>query len=265
VGEIPQVRQPAGTREWINRLPPVVAPQAAALLRLLEAVEADPRIRALEIRGSMARGAADEHSDLDTRVWISDDDYDAALADLPRLVRAVGKTLDILFETPGSPFLFVQFADGVQLELSTRRVSQAKGRLAGEVVLLDRDGLLQHPYEPAPPWDTYLWSGWAWMHLFDVDKYLRRGSHWEALIKLEKARTLLLRHHAAENGIPDPEYGITSILDFDGSLPARCEETVAGLDATELRCAAYVCAELLAAYDQRPFGDFVLARLARSD
>jgi hypothetical protein len=115
-------------------------------------VEADPRIRALAIRGSIARGAADEHSDLDTRLWIADDEYDAALADLPSLARAVGKTLDILFETPGSPFLFVQFADGVQLELSTRRASQAKGRIAGEVVLLDRDGLLQHLYEPEPPW-----------------------------------------------------------------------------------------------------------------
>jgi predicted nucleotidyltransferase len=119
--------------------------------------EADSRIRALEIRGSMARGAADEYSDLDTRVWIADDEYDAALADLPSLARSVGKTLDILFETPGSSFLFVQFADGVQLELSTRRVSQAKGRIPGEVVLLDRDGLLQHPYEPAPPWDMSLW------------------------------------------------------------------------------------------------------------
>lgn len=265
MSEIPYVRQPTDGREWVNRLPRAVALQAAALSRLLDAVEADPRIRALEIKGSMARGTADEHSDLDTRVWIADDEYNAALDDLPSLVRAAGKTLDILFDTPGSPFLFVQFGDGVQLELSAKRISQAKGRLDGEVVLLDRDGLLQHPYEPAPPWDIDLWSGWAWMHLFDIDKYLRRGSLWEALVKLEKARTMLLRHHAAENGVPDPEYGLTSILDFDGSLPARLEETVAGLDDTDLRHAAYVCAELLAAYEQRPFGDFVLARLARRD
>jgi len=59
-------------------------------------VEADPRVRALEIKGSMARGAADEHSDLDTRVWISDDDFDAAVADLPVLARAVAMPLDIL-------------------------------------------------------------------------------------------------------------------------------------------------------------------------
>jgi hypothetical protein len=181
---------------------------------------------------------------------------------LPSLVRAVGTPLDILFETPGSPYLFVQFTNGVQLELSTRRVSRAKGRVAGEVILLDRDGLLGDLYEPATPWERDLWLGWAWMHLFDVDKHLRRGSRWEALVKLEEARALLLRHHAAEMSIPDPEFGLTSILDSDGSLPDRLEETVAGLDAADLRRAASVCGELLAAYDQRPFGEFVLNRLA---
>jgi hypothetical protein len=262
VPELPSVRQPTDARAWINRLPRAVAPQAAALLRLLEAIEADPRVRALQVRGSLARGAADEFSDVDTRVWIRDDEYDAALADLPSLARTVGTPLDILFETPGSPYLFVQFVDGVQLELSTRRTSEAKGWIAGEVVLLDRDGLLRDQYEPADAWDVGLWLGWAWMHLFDVDKYLRRGSPWEALTKLEEARALLLRHHAAASGVTDPEFGITSILDFGGTLPDRLEETVAGLDAADLRRAAYACAELLATYDQRAFADYVMGRLA---
>jgi predicted nucleotidyltransferase len=252
-------------RRWIDRLPPVVARQAAALQRLLVAVEADPRVRALAIKGSLARGGADEYSDLDTRVWISDEAFDAALADLPALARAIGMPLDILFERPGSPFLFVQFVDGVQLELLATRASEAKGRVAGEVVLLDRDGLLQHRYQPAPSWEIDKWLSWGWMALFDLDKYLRRGSLWEALLKLEQARTLLLRHHAAETGVPDPQFGLMSILHHDGSLPDRLEETVARLDADDLRRAGYACAELLAAYDDRPFADFVLARLAGSD
>ena len=260
---MPSARQPTDAREWIDRLPRAVAPQAAVLVRLLDAVEADPRIRALQIRGSLARGTADEYSDLDTRVWISDDEYDGALADLPLLARAVGTPLDILFETPGSPFLFVHYADGVQLELSTRRASEAKGWIAGEIVLLDRDGLLQQRREPAAASDEQLWSGWAWMHLYDVDKYLRRGSLWQALIKLEEARALLLRHHAAETGVPDPEFGITSIVAFGGTLPDRLEETVARLDPADLRRAAYACAELLARYEQRPFAELVMDRLAQ--
>jgi len=112
-------------RAWIDRLPERVAPQAAVLGRLLDAVEADPRIWALELKGSVARGTADEHSDLDTRVLVGDEAYDGVLADLPALVRNIGPTIDILFERPGSPFLFVQFANGVQLELPARRTSES--------------------------------------------------------------------------------------------------------------------------------------------
>ena len=254
--------RPPDPRAWINSLPRVVAAQAAVLLRLLEATEADPRIRAFRVRGSIARGTADEYSDLDTRIWVSDDQYEAALADLPTLIRSVGPTLDIMFETPGSPYLFVQFADGVQLELSSGRVSEASGRDHGVVVLLDRDGLWDQPNQPTPAWDQSLWLGWAWIALFDIDKHLRRDSLWEALTTLEKARSLLLRHHAAETGMRDPEYGVTSILDYGGTLPEGLESTAAGLDAAEIRRAAFACAELLGAYDQRPFADFVMSRLA---
>ena len=214
------------------------------------------------MRGSIARGTADQYSDLDTRIWVSDDHYEAALADLPALVRSISPTLDILFETPGSPYLFVQFADGVQLELSSGRVSEASERDHGVVVLLDRDGLWDQPYEPAPAWDQDLWLGWAWMALSDVDKYLRRESLWEALTTLEKARSLLLRHHAVVTGMTDPEYGVTSILDYGGRLPEGLESTLAGLDAADIRRAACACAKLVATYDRRPFADFVMGRLA---
>lgn len=257
--------QPADPRAWVRSLPRVVAPQAAVLLRLLDATHADPRIRALRVRGSIARGTADEYSDLDTRIWIRDEEYDAVLADLPTLVRSIGPTLDILFETPGSPYLFVQYADGVQLELSSGRASEASGRDHGVVVLLDRDDLWAQPSRPAPAWDRDLWLGWAWIALYDIDKYLRRDSLWEALTTLEKVRLLLLRHHAAATGMRDPEYGVTSLLDYGGPLPAGLESTVAGLDAAEIRRAAFACAELLAAHGRRPFADLVSSRLAKRD
>lgn len=253
---------PSDPRAWIRSLPRVVEPQAALLLRLFDAVQADSRIRAFRIRGSIARGTADEHSDLDTRIWVVDDAYETMLAELPALVRSIGPTLDILFETPGSPYLFVQFANGVQLELSSGRASEASGRDHGVVVLLDRDGLWEQRREPAPAWDQDLWLGWAWMALSDIDKYLRRDSLWEALTTLEKARSLLLRHHAATTSMRDPEYGVTSIVDYGGSLPEGLELTVAGLDAGEIRRAAVACAELLTTYEERPFGEFVLARLS---
>lgn len=254
--------QLAATREWIEQLPRAVATQAAALARLLDAVEAESRVRALSMEGSMAGGRADQLSDLDTRLWVADDHFKSMLADLPALARSIGTPIDILFETPGSPFLFVQYVDGVQLELLALRTSEANGRAEGERVLLDRDDLLQDLQEPTSPWGVDLWLSWGWMRLFDLDKHLRRGSLWRALLKLQDSRTMLLRHHAAANGIPEPELGLTSILNFDGRMPARLEETVAGLDAADIRRAARVCADLLAEYEQRPFGEFVRARLA---
>jgi predicted nucleotidyltransferase len=257
----PSRRHVADARDWISSLPRALAPQAAALLRLLDAVEGDQRIRAFSLAGSLARGRADELSDLDTRVWVANGDFDSMLADLPSLARTVGTPLDILFETPGSPFLFIQYVDGVQLELLAVRASDVNEGVSGQVVLLDHDGLLDDPPEPAPPWGLGLWLGWAWMRLFDLDKYLRRGEIWRAFIQLQEVRNLLLRHHAAATEIPEPELGLTSILNFNGSLPARLEETVAELDAADLRRAASVCAELLASYERRPFNDSVQARL----
>lgn len=255
--------KPSDPHDWIQSLPAAIAPQAAVLQRLLRLAEADDRIRAFRIRGSVARGTADEYSDLDTRMWITDDDYEETIAGLPELVRSIGPTVDILFETPGSPYLFVQYTTGVQLELSTARASDSSDPDRGVVVLLDRDGLLVQPdTEREPAWDEKLWLGWAWMALADVDKYLRRESLWEALTTLEKARSLLLRHHAAETRMRDPEYGLTSILDYGGDLPDELEGTVAGLDADGIRRAAGACAQLLTRYERRQFGDHVMARLA---
>jgi hypothetical protein len=249
-------------RAWIAALPDAIGRQRALLGRLLDAVEADERLRAFRIGGSVARGTADEHSDLDTRAWIDDAAYDAALADLPALVRSAGDALDVLFETPGSPYLFVQYRDGVQLELSTERASAATGRPPGWVVLVDRDGLLEPERESFDAGNAGLWQGLAWMKLSDADKFLRRGSLWEALTALEEARSRLLRHVAAADRLRDPEYGITSILDYGGSVPAGLELTVAHLDEAELRSAALACAELLSTYGRRPFADDVLRRLA---
>ena len=171
--------QPTDPRAWINGLPPAVAPQAAVLLRLFDATQADSRIRAFRIRGSIARGTGDEFSDLDTSIWISDDEYEATLVDLPALVRSIRQTLDILFETPGSPYLFVQFADGVQLELSSGRASEASGRDHGVVVLLDRDGLgTSHTSRRRRGTKAFGWAGrgWPWSTSKSISDATRFGT-----------------------------------------------------------------------------------------
>lgn len=80
---IPYHRQLVDAREWINGLPRDVSVQAGVLTRLLERADDDQRIRAVSLEGSMARGGADELSDLDARIWVADDEFDSMVADLP--------------------------------------------------------------------------------------------------------------------------------------------------------------------------------------
>jgi hypothetical protein len=155
----------------------------------------------------------------------------------------------------------IQYADGVQVELLAVRTSAISEGLGRQAVLFDRDGLLRAAPEPPPPWDIGLWTGWAAMRLYDLDKYLRRDEIWRAFIQLQEIRNLLLRHDAALNELPDPELGLVSIRDYGGALPPGLEEPVARLDPVDIRRAGLRCAELLAATDRRPFTDLVLRRL----
>lgn len=256
-------------REWIEGLPAALAGQAALLMRLLDAAEADQRFRALELQCSVARSVGDTFSDLDAGLWLADDQFEETAAELPQLVGDLGATLDLLaIRLGGFPYLFVQFADGVQLDLLARPVSEAKGRVPDAVVLLDRDGLLQEPYEPASASasasDNEEWSFQAWLALLNLDKYLRRGSLWEARASLEEARASLLRLHAARLGVRYPGFGLTSLLDsdLDEPLPRGLERTVADLHPADLHRAARACAELLSAYE-RPLAELVSERLTR--
>jgi predicted nucleotidyltransferase len=248
-------------RSWIERLPDDLGKQANVLARLFDLAHDDLRGRAFAMRGSVARGTGDSLSDLDTRVWIRDDEFDEAIGDLPEIARAVGETLDIMFETPGSPFLFIQYADGVQVELMAVRASEIRDGLQPQVVLFDRDGLLRDATEQAPPYGIAFWTGWAAMRLSNLDKYLRRNEIWRAYVQLQTVRDLLLSHQAALAGVPDPELGLTSLRDYGGALPPRLEETIASLDPSDIRRAAVVCAELLADFEPRPFTGTVLDRL----
>lgn len=232
-------------RAWIDSL---ALPRHAALLRrLVDAVEPDERFRALELQCSVARGVGDELSDLDAGLWVADEDAARAVAPLVRSLGDVSELLDT--QLAGETYVFAHFADGVQLDLWAPRVARAKGRAPDAVVLVDKDGLLAEPYEPdayrASGHDLEEWRFRARLALANLDKYLRRGSLWEARASLEEARAHLLQLHAAAHDVPYPTFGLTSILDTDVPLPDGLERTVAGVDAYELRAGADALAELL--------------------
>lgn len=248
----------------------------------------DPRFRFVELCCSAARGAADELSDLDLGLGVADDAWpDANAAILPGL-RRIGEVVDALEhripEWGERPHLrvFVQYRSGPQLDLVALPASTRTGLPKGSVALYDPDGRLAKPMDPpirrATASDIAEWTFLGWVALLDLDKYLRRGSAWEALERLHEARGYVWRLIAVADGVEYPAYGITAILDApdDPAIPAEMGETTSTLDLDRLTRAARVLAgrleEASAAAgersgeppDHRRLAEYAKGRLARS-
>ena len=203
----------------------------------------------------------------------------AALPDLGGLV-------DVLRHRTGAADqwarrIFAQFADGTQLDLAVvaeadiemrRRGGGAPDFIPLYQVSASPDSQAPdartpasggHPGESRPsdsqpggkPPAAYAVTGdqvreWAflgWCALIDADKYLRRGSLWEAHNRLHEVRHHIWALWAAAHGALYPWHGLSQVLDHDpGNLPPGIEATVAGLDAADLCRAARASTEVLA-------------------
>jgi hypothetical protein len=172
--------------------------------------------------------------------------------------------------------IFAQFADGTQLDLAV--VAQAtidiRRRAGGapDFIPLYQAAALPDSLAPDPegpgaqalassarlsgePPAAYAVTGdqvreWAfsgWCALLDADKYLRRGSLWEAHNRLHHARHQIWALWAAAHGALYPWHGLSQVLDHDpDNLPPGIESTVASLDIAELYRAARASTEVLA-------------------
>jgi hypothetical protein len=232
-------------RSWIDRLPDELAGQRALLRGLLAACESDERIRWLVVACSVGRGAADGLSDLDLGIGIADDQFDAALPDVRRLVDGLGDLVDSYHHRlPGLTItherIFAQYANRCQVDLVVFPATQTIGQVLDAVVLYDPDGLVVASWEPQPVTAEQAreWAFGGWCALIDLGKYLRRGSPWEALQRLYEAQAQLWRLRATCFEVPNPQYGLTSILDFAPErLPPDMERTVSDLDRARMLAA----------------------------
>jgi hypothetical protein len=239
--------------DWIDDLPPELAGQRALLRGLLTLCDADDRISWLVIGCSLARGAGDRLSDLDMAMGIRDEDFEAARPDLRRAVDGLGELVESYYhQLPGlaqaHERIFAQFADRSQVDLVLFPASVPGGSVPDVVVLYDPDDRLVTAAERKPVTSGQIreWAFGGWCALADLGKYLRRGSTWEALARLNEARAQLWQLWAVTLDVPDPQYGLTSILDFaPGQVPASFEGTVADLDPGRLLDAARRVAALL--------------------
>jgi len=236
-------------REWLAALPGQLWAQRRVMERLLDLCLAEPAARVLLVGCSIGRGAADELSDVDCYVGCQPE----GVGDVIIAVRAALPEMGELVEALEHPYhgltrVVAQFSGCAQLDLVVGPANP--GRAPDEVVLFDEDGLMTT--DRAVTSDVVTagtvreWAFLGWEALADVAKYLRRGSLWEALARLDEARGRIWALWAAARGARYPVFGLSQVLDRDpDDLPTGIEATVAGLDAAELRAAALACASVL--------------------
>ena len=255
-------------RAWLAALPAALHAQRRVLEHVLTFCERTESVTSLSVGCSLGRGAGDELSDVDAAIGLAAPAggagggrvlvvEDALLASLP----GAGALVDVLRRRTGhvdGPVrrVFAQFADGVQLDVALMAEAQVRrGRAAPDFVALYRAG--PEPTGPTgrvfPAADRVSaeqvreWAFSGWCALADADKYLRRGSLWEAHHRLHQARERIWALWAAARGALYPWHGLSQVLDRDpGDLPPGIEETVAGLQAQQLLRAARASAEVLA-------------------
>jgi hypothetical protein len=275
--------EPAGRaaltgRAWLAALPDELAPQRRVMAGLTERCAAWPLATSLLVGCSLGRGAADALSDIDAALGV-DAPRGEAGAERVETVEAMvaaalpelGPLVDVLRQRTGPADewvrrIFAQFADGTQLDLAVVAEAEIEARRRGggapdfvpiyqapaprssaEPDVRGPDGDAEPPAAYAVTGDQVReWAFLGWCALIDTDKYLRRGSLWEADSRLHEARHQIWALWAAAHGALYPWHGLSQVLDHDpGNLPPGIESTVAGLDAADLRRAARASAGVL--------------------
>jgi hypothetical protein len=269
-------------RAWLAALPDELAAQRRVMARLADRCETWPLAMSLLVGCSLGRGAADALSDIDAALGVDAPRGEAGAAMIGTAEAMVagalpemGALVDVLRHRTGPDSqhvrrIFAQFADGTQLDLAVVAEAEieARHRAGGApdfIPLYTAPGLpgAWQPDDQMPaggsvsgsePRAAYAVTGgqireWAfhgWCMLIDADKYLRRGSLWEAHSRLHEARHYIWALWAAAQGALYPWHGLSQVLDHDpGNLPPGIESTVAGLDAPGLRAAARASAKVL--------------------
>lgn len=240
-------------REWIESQPDELAGQREIMLRLLEWSESDERVRWFAVACSVGRGAGDRLSDLDTGMGVETEDFDAAVTDVHAAVDAAGDLIESYHhKLPGLTItherIFAQYANRCQVDLVVMPATDGFGGIKDFVLLYNSSGRVPAQFEQQPVTAAQVreWTFNGWACLADVGKYLRRGSAWEALERLHQARADLWRLLAVSCGVPNPQYGVTSILDFaPDRMPADLAGTVSPLSLTGLLDAALAVASRL--------------------
>ncbi|HTO55581.1 MAG TPA: nucleotidyltransferase domain-containing protein [Myxococcota bacterium] len=132
-------------------LEPLGPSYRALFERAVTVFSADSRVRALWLAGSVARGDADAHSDLDLVVTVTDADFDGFAASWREWLAAITPTV-LAREIPflrGSVYSLTPACE--RLDVVVERLSTLRGNRSPRLVVFDRDGLERERPAPLPP------------------------------------------------------------------------------------------------------------------
>ncbi|HUS14496.1 MAG TPA: aminoglycoside 6-adenylyltransferase [Chloroflexia bacterium] len=173
------------------------AGQQAVIDRFVAACEADPRVVAAFLGGSLAAGTADAYSDLDLYLITTDAAYEAVVAEGRTFMDQLGGPAFLEDWTVGGRhYLNFIFADGVEGELGLSPASAFDQIHAGPFrVLVDKTGILAGARFPgavaAPDAQREVLRGllnWFWHNLSHFTTALGRDELWAAAGALDDLR-----------------------------------------------------------------------------
>jgi predicted nucleotidyltransferase len=117
--------------------------------RAAEAMRGDERIVAAWLGGSLAAGTADGYSDVDLRVAVLDEAFDAVVADWPALPDRIAPTvLRRKIGPPDSPIVTAITPEWLRFDVAIARASAPER--AGDRLLFDRRAAPPEPGAPVP-------------------------------------------------------------------------------------------------------------------
>ena len=219
------------------------------LERAIALLEADERIVAAWLHGSMGRGTYDDWSDIDLWIVLDDEQMDTTGAEAEDFVRKLGEPMLTLSPPqnapPGGEYLLALYAGahGPQmLDCSWQPLSMAQ-RPPDTRLLFDRVGIPPAEEPELSPEDERLvmarqQTEFFWMMATVAGKSIARGCDWEALAMLRFVWTVLagIEYLAGKrDALPDysdpppfpPSVGAAEQLAALRGLTARMEQVTA--------------------------------------
>jgi predicted nucleotidyltransferase len=179
------------------------------IARFSDACASDNRVVAAFVGGSIARGDADQYSDVDFCVITTDEAADSVFADRAAIVAQLGTPLFLEDWGEAAPEIFVILADGTDVEVFFVAESRIKEMQVGPILpLLDRTGLLTNLHLPmrAPLSEDLAVElrrvlAWFWHDVSHLIKALGRGQLWWAAGEVEALRGYCLNLIRIEQGV----------------------------------------------------------------